>query len=437
MPVRLPVEDKLPDNVEQCHTLIRELARDIGQYQSRIDYLTRRLFGRSSERIDPAELTFFGEKNLLGAQVEQEPPLQETEATEPAPARPSRRNGRRPLPKDLPRKRVEHDVSAEEKICAECGCDKKRIGEETSEQLEYIPASLYVIEHVRPKYACPQCQGHVVQGEKPAQPIEKGLAGPGLLAHVITSKYCDHLPLHRQEAIFARHGVEMSRKTLCDWVMQSAEVLEPVVKATKREVLKSFVVHSDDTPIPVQEKGKTHRAYLWVYIGDAQHPYTIYDFTWTRSRDGPLKFLAGYEGYLQADAFSGYEPLYVDGTIIEVGCWAHARRKFFDAKMTAPVLAHQALLRIKALYDVEREAKEFDAAERLALRREKAVPYLEAFATWLHKLQPHMLPKSPIGQAIEYTLGNWAALMRYTDDGRLAIDNTVASYCTSFARFLS
>ena len=437
MPVRLPVEDKLPDNVEQCHTLIRELARDIGQYQSRIDYLTRRLFGRSSERIDPAELTFFGEKDLLGAPVEQEPPPQPSEATEPAPARPSRRNGRRPLPKDLPRKRVEHDVSAEEKICAECGCDKKRIGEETSEQLEYIPASLYVIEHVRPKYACPQCQGHVVVGEKPAQPIEKGLAGPGLLAHVITSKYCDHLPLHRQEAIFARHGVEMSRKTLCDWVMQSAEVLEPVVKATKREVLKSFVVHSDDTPIPVQEKGKTHRAYLWVYIGDAQHPYTIYDFTWTRSRDGPLKFLAGYEGYLQADAFSGYEPLYVDGTIIEVGCWAHARRKFFDAKMTAPVLAHQALLRIKALYDVEREAKEFDAAERLALRREKAVPYLEAFATWLHKLQPHMLPKSPIGQAIEYTLGNWAALIRYTENGRLAMDNTVASYCTSFARFLS
>ena len=437
MPIRLPLSSRLPTDVPKCHELIRELARDIEQYQSRIDYLTRRLFGQRSERLDPGELTFFGEENFPGAEVEKAPGVEEPEATEEAPTRPSRRNGRRPLPKDLPRKRLEHDVAAEDKVCPECGCDKKRIGEETSEQLEYIPASLYVVEHVRPKYACPQCQGQVVVGEKPAQPIEKGLAGPGLLAHVITSKYCDHLPLHRQEQIFARHGVDLSRKTLCDWVLQSAWLLEPVVNAMKREVMQSYCINTDDTPVPVQDTGKTHRAYLWVYIGDRDHPYTIYDFTWTRCRDGPETFLKKYEGYLQADAFSGYDRLYAEGRIIEVGCWAHARRKFFEAKTTAPVQAHQALLRVNALYDIEREAKESSANERLALRQEKAVPLLADFAAWLHELQPHALPKSPLGQAIHYTLENWTALTRYTQDGRLSIDNTVASYCTSFARFLS
>lgn len=436
MPVRLPLEEKLPTDIKQCHALIREMVHDIGQYQSRIDYLTRRLFGRRSEQMDPGALTFFGDANFPGAEVEDEPAPQEDETTEEAPARSSRRNGRRRLPKDLPRKRVEHDVAAEEKVCAECGCDKKRIGEETSEQLEYIPASLYVIEHVCPKYACPHCQSHVVQGEKPPQPIEKGLAGPGLLAHVITNKYCDHLPLHRQESIFGRQGVDLSRKTLCDWVMQSAAVLEPVVKAMKREVLQSHCIKTDDTPVPVQDTGQTHRAYLWVYLGDENHPFTIYDFTWTHSRDGPEMFLAGYEGHLQADAFSGYDGLYTDGTIIEVGCWAHARRKFFDAKLTAPVPAHQALLRIKDLYAVEREVKKRLAAhpddkdgavaERLALRQAKAVPVLDAFGIWLHEQQQRQLPKSPIGQALQYALNNWTALNRYAHDPRLEIDNNAA-----------
>ncbi len=436
MPVRLPIEDQLPDTIEACHALILELASDIGGYRSRIDYLTRRLFGRRSERMDSEELTFFGEKNFPGAEVEQEPAPPEVEEPEEAPARPSRRNGRRRLPKDLPRKRVEHDVAPEDKVCAECGCDKKRIGEETSEQLEYIPASLYIIEHVCPKYACPHCQGHVVQGEKPPQPIEKGLAGPGLLAHVITSKYCDHLPLHRQESIFARHGVEMSRKTLCDWMMRSAAVLEPLVRAMGIEILKSYCINTDDTPVPVQDKGKTHRAYHWVYIGDHDHPFTMYDFTWTRSRDGPEKFLAGYEGFLQADAFSGYDGLYTDGKIIEVGCWAHARRKFFDAKLTAPIPAHQALLRIKELYAVEREAKKRMArhpddrerarAERLALRQEKSVPILESLGAWLHESQAGVLPKSPLAEAIQYTLNNWTALNRYANDPLLEIDNNCA-----------
>ena len=256
--------------------------------------------------------------------------------------------------------------------------------------------------------------------------VEKGLAGPGLLAQVITSKYCDHLPLHRQEAIFARHGVDLSRKTLCDWVMQSAAVLEPVVRAMKQEVLKSYCIHTDDTPVPVQDKGNTHRAYLWVYLGDKGHPYTVYDFTWTRNRDGPKQFLGDYEGYLQADAFSGYEELYTSGKILEVGCWAHARRKFFEAKTTAPVAANDAMLRIGALYEIERRAKEMNDPERLALRQSEAAPRLEQLAAWLRDLQTRALPKSPISQAVEYALGNWTALTRYAQDANLAIDNNPA-----------
>lgn len=425
MPVPVPIAADLPDDVDSLKSLVDELCRDIVQYQSRIDYLTRRLFGRRSERLDPGELTFFGEKDFSDAKIAASPEEIEPEPKE-ARARSSRRNGRRPLPKDLPRKRIEHDVESQEKVCADCGGEKRRFGEDVSEQLEYVPASLYVIEHVRPKYACPHCQANVSQGEKPAQPIEKGLPGPGLLAHVIVSKYGDHLPLHRQEQIFARHGVDLSRKTLCDWMMQSAWLLAPVVAAMKKEMLKSLAIHTDDTPVPVHQKGKTHRAYLWVYIGDADHPFTIYDFTWTRNRDGPEKFLRGYRGYLHADAFSGYDWLYASGIIIEVACWAHARRKFFDAKSSAPAAAHQALLAIKELYAVERAAKSLDADERLILRWQKAKPRLDDFEGWLSELQAKALPKSPLGQAISYALQNWKALNRYLEDGRLAIDNNAA-----------
>jgi transposase len=425
MPVTVPLPTDLPADLSQCHQMIQEMARDILQYQSRIDYLTRRLFGRRSEKIDPSELTFFGQNDFPASEPEASLEEIEPEQIQP-PVSPKRRNGRRPLPRELPRKRIEHDVAPEDKVCPDCGRPKTRIGEETSEQLEYIPASLYVIEHVRPKYACACCQAHVRTGVKPAQPIEKGLPGPGLIAHVITSKYCDHVPLHRQEHIFARHGVDLSRKTLCDWVLQSAWLLEPIVKLMKIEVLGSFAVHTDDTPVPVQSKGRTHRAYLWVYVGDAEHPFTIYDFTWTRNRDGPQQILKGYHGYLQADAFSGYDRLYADGKIVEVACWAHARRKFFEARTSAPVASHQALLAIKQLYAVEREAKDLDAEARLALRREKSKPALETLEAWLRELQPQVLPKSPLGQATAYALDNWEALSRYLGDGRLAIDNNAA-----------
>ncbi|NQU43036.1 IS66 family transposase [bacterium] len=413
----------LSEENERHEAMIAALAHDIEQYRQRVDWLTRRLFGRKSEKFDPARLDFFGEPYAQDESPEEQIPEPETKMP---PLAPRKGHGRKPLPENLPRERREYDIPEEEKVCPDCGEMKTRIGEEVTEQLEYIPASLFVIEHVRLKYACKHCQGQVSLAEKPAQPIEKGLPGPGLLAHVVTSKYSDHLPLNRQESILARHGVEIPRSTTCDWMMGAATLLEPVVRGMQKEILKSAVIHTDDTPLPVQQKGKTHRAYLWVYLGDADHPYTLYDFTWTRGREGPEKILEHYEGYLQADAFSGYDNLYAKKPIVEVGCWAHARRHFYDARETDPVRAHDALLRIKAMYKIESDARELDAESRCALRREKTVLRLEAFETWLKENASRVLPKSPIGKAIAYAQNHWTALNRFTQDGNLEIDNNSA-----------
>jgi transposase len=433
--VRIPaLPEQLPSDVETCHALIRLLVSDLAQYKHRVDYLLRRLFGSTSEKIDPNQLVLF--KELLEQAVEAAAP---PEAIEP-PARPRRNgHGRQRLPEDLPRQRVMHDVPDEQKICPN-GHERVQIGEDVSEQLDFTPASYYVVEHIRPVYACnaPSCEGGVAQAAKPAQPIEKGLAGPGLLAHVITSKYCDHTPLHRQERIIARSGVKLSRKTLCDWVLQCAGVLKPLVDAMREDVLQSKVIHTDDTPVKVQDPRKkraTHKAYLWPYVGDAHHPYIVFDYTPTRNKDGPETFLETYRGtedqprYLQCDAFPGYNGLFAKSRcVFEVACWAHARRKFFEAKDSNPVRANEALIKIGDLYKVEREAKDsqLDAEERRALREKRSKPLLDAFNEWLIALKQDALPKSPIGQAADYALNNWAALERYTTDGDLNIDNNPA-----------
>jgi transposase len=429
------IPDTLPNDVETCHALIELLAADLDQYKHRIDYLLRRLFGSTSERIDPDQLHLFQE--LL--EQAQETPAAVEEEPETLPRAKDKGHGRQRLPEDLPRTRVEHDISDEEKTCPN-GHVRIRIGEDVSEQLDFTPASYFVIEHVVPKYACvaPDCDCGVLQASKPAQPIEKGLAGPGLLAHIITSKYCDHLPLHRQEQIIARHGIHLSRKTLCDWVMQTADVLAPIVGAMREEVLLSKVIHTDDTPVRVQDpkkKRSTRKAYLWPYLGDAEHPYTVFDYTPTRNREGPETFLESFCGtetearFLQCDAYPGYNGLFTkDRYLFEVGCWAHARRKFFESKITEPIRANEAVLEIAKLYKIEREAKQLglDGAERCALRQEKATPILDDFHERLIGLNQDILPKSPIGMAAAYALRNWDALTRYTTDGDLNIDNNPA-----------
>ena len=231
-------------------------------------------------------------------------------------------------PRACERRRKVHDIPPEKLPSPDCGVVRTKIGEEIREQLDYIPASLVVIENVRPKYACKACQSNVIIAERLPEPIEKGLPGPGLLAQVIVSKYADHLPLYRQEGIFRRHGVELSRETMCDWMAVSAELLQPIVKEMHREILKSRVIQTDDTTVPVLDRTltKTRTGRLWIHLGDRDHPYVVDDYTPDHSGEGPERMLGGYEGYLQADAYAGYDVLYAGKKIIEVGCWAHARR---------------------------------------------------------------------------------------------------------------
>jgi transposase len=272
----------------------------------------------------------------------------------------------------------------------------------------------------------------VVTAQKPLAPVEKGLAGPGLLAHVAVSKFGDHLPLHRQEAIFARQGVDLSRQTMCDWMRQCAELVGPLADLMKERVLSSKVVQTDDTPVPVldPELPRTRTGRIWTYVGDALHPYTVYDYTPNRCREGPDEFLKDFHGYLQADAYSGYDQIYKEAGrgITEVACMAHARRKYFEAQSSDIMRSTVMLAYFHLLYEVEREAREkqLDAAGRLALRRERSQPMLDGIQAYLERERPQMLPKSPIGQAMAYTLSNWEALVRYAKDGDLEIDNNGA-----------
>ena len=434
---------QLPDDVEvlkslviEQHTTIGQLQRQVEGLSHRLDLALRRIYGRSSERIDPRQLLLFGQAMATAAQT-MEALAQAQQAKDDDDARVTsggkKGHGRRPLPADLPRHRIEHAIDPAELTCPCCSKPRVKIGEEVSEQLDYTPASLFVIEHVRPKFACRQCEeGGVATAPKPAegQVIDKGLPGPGLVAHVITSKYADHQPLYRQEAMLARHGVEIARSTMCGWMQAAADLLAPLVALMALQVRQSKVIHTDDTPVPVQApgSGKTKTGRLWVYIGNADHPYTVFDYTPSRSRDGPRNWLKDYTGYLQADAFGGYDGIYAGGDVIEVACWAHARRKFYDARTSDSARSHQALATIRLLYDVERDAKEkeLDAVQRHTLRQERSQPLLRQLRQWLQAQRDEVLPKSPMGTAITYALNNWDALMRYTSDGALAIDNNIA-----------
>jgi transposase len=423
----------LPDDLALCHEIIRQQAdtiresqRRIEQLEHQVELLLRRQYGPRRESVDPAQLRLFTDDATddVSRATAEEPP--ESEVTKPR--RHWRRRGRQRLPEHLPRKRVEYELPAEELPCPDCGHERVKIGEEVSEQLEYVPASLFVIQHARFRYACRACQEHVAVADKPPQPIDKGLPGPGLLAQTITSKYSDHLPLYRLEDIFARHGVALSRATLCGWMARAADLLAPLYDLMVQRVLGSKIIHTDDTPVPVWDPTlpKTRTGRFWVYIGDVRNPYVVYDYTPRRTRDGPEKFLKEFCGYLQADAFSGYDRICAGPDVIEVACWAHGRRKFFDARTSAPVLAHEALARIRQLYAVEHAAAELSAEGRRALRQRDSVPLLVAFGEWLTEQGRQVLPKSSIGQAIAYAQSNWAALCRYPEHGELSIDNNLA-----------
>jgi transposase len=450
-PANLPRLDNLPDDPALLKQMITELLltldaqrRDREQIQHRLDLLLRRIYGPRSERINPDQLLLFAD--LLAAAEPQKPVAAAIEeALEATPViRKSRGHGRRELPANLPRIPVVHDLAEAEKPCPDCGQVRHKIGEEKTEQLDYRPAALFVLEHVRPKYACGHCAGQVAAAVKPPQPIAKGLPGPGLLAYVAVSKYGDHLPLYRLERILTRFGVNLSRSTLCDWMGRCGMLLQPLYQSMIRSVLASQVIHTDDTPVPVldPELDHTRTGRLWVYLGDATHPYNVFAFTPNRKRDGPAEFLKDFKGYLQADAFGGYDGIYATQEVDEVGCHAHARRKFHEARTSSAAAAHQALAYYRQLYEIEQAATaaaqealrvqpatnldELLSIHRLRLRRERAVPVLAEFHSWLLAQQVDALPKSPLGQAVGYALNQWEALTLYTTQGFLQIDNNVA-----------
>ena len=329
----------------------------------------------------------------------------------------------------LPQIRHDHDLQPEEKICTCCGQPMECIGEDVTRELEYQPAKLEAHLHVRPKYACRRCKDGVSAAALPSRPIPGGIAGPGLVTEVVVSKFGDHLPLYRLEDILTRCGVYIARSTLCDWVKSAAGLFLPLYQLQRERVLQSSVMWTDDTHVTVLGgREGSFKGYFWTYIGDAQHPYSVYDFTSNRTRAGPMKFLETYSGYLHADAYTGYDAMFVDvgRDVHEVACWSHARRKFFEAANSYPRQAYQVLEWTWQLSDIEDRARELSVEARRDLRQAEANPVLDKIETYLAQLTTNVLPKSSLAKAVTYARNQWEALRRYTEDGRLTMDNNVS-----------
>ena len=345
------------------------------------------------------------------------------------------RRGRRNLAAfgQLPTIRQEHDLPEQEKRCPCCGEMRQRIGSETSWQIEYVPGRFERLEHVRFKYACQHCEQNaenpnIELAGRPSQPIDKGLAGPGLLAYVVTSKFSDYLPLYRLESIFERNGFEINRATLGIWCRDVAEITRPLYNLMIRRLLQSHVVCTDDTVMPMLApgNGKTKPARMWVYIGDEHNAYNIFDFTLSRSRDGPTRFLSNYKQTLVADAYGGYDGVVVATGIARAGCWAHARRKFVDAERVHPGIAHEAVGLIKQLYAIEDQAGSLNNEGRLHLRRSQSATILQHLHERLLSWKDQLLPKHPMAEAVNYTLNQWEALNVFVSDAAVPIDNNVS-----------
>jgi transposase len=427
--------DALVDRIRQeaAELLEAQRLRLEAEKKAEIDAILRRFYGPKSERFDPRQLLLFGLR--VDTMPLDEPNIAE-ESGQPLTTRRVRnrhKHGRQQLPEHLPRIEIEHDLADDEKPCPCCGAMRQRIGQEVSEQLEYLPASFQVLRHVRHTYACRRCEQEafdpqIATAAKPPQPIDKGLAGPGLLAYVITSKLGDHLPLYRLEHIFERQDVSIARSTMCAWLQAAAELVRPLVSLMADRVRRSRVIHTDETGVPVQAPGtgQCRKGRIWTYLGDHRNPYIVYHYTPDRTRAGPSNWLAGYQGYLQADAYGGYDGIYHKGGVTEVACWAHARRKFFDAKATDGRRSGQMLAMVGQLYDVERRAKDLDESARLELRQQESVPILDRIKAWLDEEGQVVLPRSPMAGAIGYVLNQWDALCVYATRGFLAIDNNAA-----------
>jgi transposase len=401
------------------------------QLKARLARLLRERFGASSEKmrgaIEQLELVL----EDLEEQIAETAPAEPEQPAPPPESQTSRRKPvRKPLPPSLPRQTVEHPAPC---ACPQCGGALRPLGEDVTEVLEYVPGAFHVIRHVRPKLSCRACES-IAQAPVPSLPIERGLAGPGLLAHVLVAKYCDHLPLYRQAEIYARDGIDLDRSTMADWVGQSAALMRPLVDAVGAHVMAAERVHADDTTVPVLDpgRGKTKTGRLWCYVRDDRPfggqapPAVLYRFSPDRKGEHPRTHLAPFRGILQADGYAGYAGLY-DRGVTEAACWAHVRRKFFDVHAaTQSPLALEALQRIAALYAVEAEARGQPPDVRLRVRQAQSAPLFAGLKGWMDQTLVRISGKTELAAAIRYALARWDALTLVLRDGRACLDNNAA-----------
>lgn len=432
----------LPDNPEELKKIILKMEKDQRRYEQEIDLLHEKV------RLLYAQL--FGKKSEKNGTTSQPLPLfdlpepeemPEEEVVE-VPAHSRQKSGRKKLPAELPRIDVVHDIAEEEKVC-ECGAHLSKIGEDVAEKLDIIPAVIQVVRNIRPKYACKQCEGletadAVVKiAPPPKQIIAKGIATAGLLAHILTAKFCDALPFYRQEKQFERLGAEIPRQTMCNWTMKAAQACQPLLDLLQKEIRSGPLINIDETTVQVlNEPGRspTTKSYMWICRGGPPgRPGLLYHYAPSRSATVASSLLADYKGVVQSDGYNGYDFLDKVDDIEHAGCWAHARRKFTEAqkgsgKKGKPGSVEVALGYIRKIYSIEKEGKrlELSAEELTVLRQEKARPILDQFFLWLNKKVKHVTPKSLLGIAVNYTLNQWHRLIVYLDHGEVTPDNNLA-----------
>ena len=408
-----------------------EYQTEIERLREQIRLLLARRFGASREASSPDQLGLFHE-----AREEAAPETAEAE-TVAVPAHPRAKRGRRPLPEDLPRRDVLHDLSEEEKICPHDGARLEPLGEDISEQLDIIPARMEVIRHIRRKYACPCCERQVRTAPLPPQPIPKSIASPGLLAYVATAKYVDALPLYRQEVMFQRLGADLPRATFANWMVQCGQLIQPLINLMRDQLLAGPLIQMDETRVQVlkEPEDRPAQAQSWMWVsrgGPLDHPLILYDYHASRGVAAPLALLEGYQGVLQTDGYRVYRQIGEREGIVHVGCWAHARRKFDEAvkaqgrNSRKAGRAYQGLAWIQKLYRIEHSLKQATPEARYAARQEQAKPLLQALRVWLDNARTQAPPKTAIGKALHYLHDEWPRLIRYLDDGAIPIDNNRA-----------
>lgn len=430
----------LSNNPSELKEIIHQQQRRINQLEDFIRLQKHRQFGASSEKASGQGELFDEVEDLIDteeSEVESEAEHNGVTEADETPAQ-SKRSGRKPLPAELPRHHIEHDLPESEKTC-NCGCQLTLIGEECSEQLDIIPAKVRVLVHVRKKYGCKACEEQIKLSPLPPQPIPKSMASPGLLAYIATAKYQDGLPLYRQEAIFKRMNIELGRNTLARWMVKSTAALQPLWNLLEDQLLSGSYIHGDETPIQVlKEPDKTtqSRSYMWVRVGGLPDKKVIlFDYAPGRGGNIARQLFADYSGYLQTDDYAGYNAVCAENRITQLGCWAHARRKFIDAQKAIKTPKGQKTKRGKAdvainligkLYGIEQKIKDKTVEERHQTRQQESLPILKKLRDWLDKALHHVLPKGLLGKALGYLNKNWGKLTVYMQAGYLNIDNNPA-----------